>query len=297
MRIGTALGTFLVAAALLPAGSFAEPPETSGSGKPPDPDELVTQTFVAHNRERAEAKLGPLALDPKLTAAARAHAKDMAAHGKMTHDGSDGSSPAARVKREGYHYQNTGENVAEGYRDVEGLMRGWMQSPHHRENILGKYTQVGIALDRDESGTPYWCADFGTPWEQLDPSRAARDLTSALNKERAAAGLRALVVRPKLAEAATRIVKEYSDADTLKLKERKTELVAILERLGYPYRRVAESAASGQPGVPEVVKTWMGSPDLREQILGDFTEIGVGYANSRTGKPYWGLVLARPRGR
>ena len=102
----------------------------------------------------------------------------------MTHDGSDGSSPSDRIKRQDYHFQNDGENVAEGYRTVDPLMRGWMNSPPHRENILGKFSEVGIAVARDDDGTPYWAVDFGTPWESLDSSQAAEDLVKAVNKER-----------------------------------------------------------------------------------------------------------------
>src|SRR3954463_15008383 len=78
----------------------------------PQVDPIVAELVAAHNRERAEAKLPPLALEPKLEAAAQAHARDMAEHEMMSHEGSDGSTPAERVKKAGYHYQKTGENVA-----------------------------------------------------------------------------------------------------------------------------------------------------------------------------------------
>ncbi len=294
MSVWTVFGTLTLATVLPPAYTLATPPDRFGVEDKTGFDEPEARILAAHNRERAAAKLGTLALDPKLTAAARVHAEDMAARGKMTHDGSDGSSPSDRVKRQEYLFRNVGENVAVGFRNVEGLMRGWMESPHHRENILGKYTQVGIAAARDRSGTPYWCVDFGTPWEKLDPARAGEDLITALNKERSSADLRPLVAHAKLTAAATRIAGVFAGVDSLEKKEPGQDLVTILRRLGYRYRKVAESAASGQPGVPEVVKTWMDKPNLREHVLGDFTEVGVGYANSRTGKPYWCLILARP---
>ena len=117
----------------------------------------------AHNRLRAEAKLPPLEVSTKLQAAAEKHAKDMAAHGKMTHKGSDGSSAIKRIVAKGYNYRRAGENVAAGYFTVDGLMKGWMESPHHKRNILGSFSQIGVACATGENGKRYWCVTFGLP--------------------------------------------------------------------------------------------------------------------------------------
>ena len=147
----TVLAALAAAALFLSNSSTAAPADTRSA----DDARAVRLTFEAHNREREAAELGPLTLDPMLTAAAQGHADDMAGHGKMTHDGSDGSTPSDRIKRQDYPFQSDGENVAEGYRTVDELMRGWMESEHHRENILGKFSQVGIAVvTDDEDGNP-----------------------------------------------------------------------------------------------------------------------------------------------
>src|SRR5437763_9878267 len=93
--------------------ALAVPP--SGPADDPTTEALI----AAHNKERAERKLPPLAAEPRLTAAAKAHAADMASHKKMAHEGSDGSAPADRVRRAGYTYLKTGENVAAGQETVE----------------------------------------------------------------------------------------------------------------------------------------------------------------------------------
>ena len=85
----------------------------------PGPDEFDAKAacdavIKAHNRLRAEAKLPPLDVSTKLQAAAEKHAKDMAAMGKMTHKGSDGSSSIQRIVAKGYKYRRAGENVATG---------------------------------------------------------------------------------------------------------------------------------------------------------------------------------------
>jgi uncharacterized protein YkwD len=277
-------------------GEPAEKPSDGAKDKKSARDaESVCAVFEAHNHERAEAKLPALTLDAKLTAAAQAHADDMAAHKKMTHDGTDKSTPYDRIKRQGYQFQSEGENVASGYRNVESLMRGWMESKYHRENILGKFAQVGIAVARDDDDAPYWCVDLATPWKKLDPIVAADDVVKALNKERAAAdGLAPLKANEMLTTAAMKVARQFAAADSFDLKGKGEDVFKILERLGYRFRKIAETAASGYSDVPDVVKCWIDAPENRRFVLGDFSEVGVGYAVSASGKPYWLLILARP---
>jgi uncharacterized protein YkwD len=122
-------------------------------------DEVVK----AHNRIRLDARLPTLAVNSKLQAAAERHAKDMAARNRMTHSGGDGSSPIERIKATGYAYRRAGENIASGGFTVERLMKGWMDSPPHKRNILGSFSQIGVACATAESGKRYWCVTFGLP--------------------------------------------------------------------------------------------------------------------------------------
>ena len=124
---------------------------------------LCEQVVLAHNRIRADAKLPVLAVSPRLEAAAQAHARDMAKHRKMTHKGSDGSNPFDRIVAQGYKYRRAGENVAVGYFTTERLMKGWMDSPHHKKNILGSFSQIGVACATASDGKRYWCVTFGLP--------------------------------------------------------------------------------------------------------------------------------------
>ena len=117
----------------------------------------------AHNRLRAEDKLPPLEVSTRLQAAAEKHAKDMASKGKMTHKGSDGSSSIQRIVATGYKYRRAGENVAAGYFTIDALIKGWMESPPHKRNILGSFSQIGVACATGENGKRYWCVTFGLP--------------------------------------------------------------------------------------------------------------------------------------
>jgi uncharacterized protein YkwD len=140
----------------LTLGREAAPP-------PLDRDETVSALVAAHNRVRAAHGRPPLAISGPLEAAAREHALDMARHRWMSHRGSDLSSPFRRMAAQGYTYRRAGENVAAGQRSVEEVMRGWMLSPGHRANILGRYSQIGAACATATGGTPYWCVTFGEP--------------------------------------------------------------------------------------------------------------------------------------
>lgn len=121
------------------------------------------EVLGAHNRIRTEAKLATLAENAKLRAAAQRHAQDMAAQGKMTHTGSDQSEPADRIKAAGYRYRRMGENVAVGRFSIDRLMKGWMDSPPHKHNILGSFSQIGVACATAADGKRYWCVTFGFP--------------------------------------------------------------------------------------------------------------------------------------
>src|SRR4051812_10732675 len=166
---------------------MAVPAAWGGDDPKVDPESIAVETdlpdlLMAHNRERSEAGKPALEFDELLAKAAAIQARDMAAHDKMSHEGSDGSTPADRVQRTGYKFQSTGENVAMGYRDTESLMKGWMESPKHRANILGDFTQIGVAKAEAPDGTPYWAVEFGRPWPALDPATASADLVAAVNR-------------------------------------------------------------------------------------------------------------------
>ena len=175
IRPGAAVATLWVSVAAGCAGAPTWPDQTNSrsdprpaarpqnQGVPFDPETACAEVVKAHNRIRADAKLPSLAVSPKLEEAARRHAKDMAAHDKMTHKGSDGSSSVDRIAAQGYQYRRAGENIAAGRFTIDALMKGWMDSPPHKRNILGSFSQIGVAYATAENGKRYWCVNFGFP--------------------------------------------------------------------------------------------------------------------------------------
>ncbi len=146
----------------------SDPPKKAPSKASPTPDleDLRDEIVAAHNRIRTAAKLHSFSVSKKLQAAAQAHAMDMAAHHKMSHRGSRGSVLADRVEAQGYRFRRVGENVAAGKFTVQRLMKAWMDSPPHKRNILGGFSQIGVGCTIDENGKRYWCVNFGLPASQ-----------------------------------------------------------------------------------------------------------------------------------
>jgi uncharacterized protein YkwD len=251
--------------------------------------------IAAHNAERKKKELPPLTADSHLADAARRQALDMASHDKMSHDGTDGSTPADRVKDAGYKTLRAGENVAYGYRSIPELMDGWMNSPHHRDNILGDFTQIGVAMS--EKGEPYWAAVFGTPWPEPDPDSARDGLLAALNAKRKEAKAPALERDAPLDAAAQRHAQDNAKADAFQSTD--ADGVSPLDRVaksGYKFRRLGQTDGSGQPSPEKLLDSWLADASNRESLLNpDMTRAGIGYARTSQGIPFWTLLLAQPR--
>lgn len=276
--------------ALIVVGATDEPEKS----EPPNVADRAA-LLDAHNRERKAAKRPPFAINAKLEAAALAHARDMARREKMTHEGSDGSNAAQRIERQSYHFRSAAENVAAGQSGVDEVMTSWMKSPPHKENILGPCTEMGAACVEGEDGTPYWCVDFGQPWPVLDPKTVGADLLVELNRARSEAKASRLKAHPKLSAAAMEQAKALAAPapEGSKAKDDDSPFQRLSDS-GYRFRSIAEAVASGQPTPQEVARTWLDDPKTRELILGEFTEVGLGYSTTEKGVPEWCLILAKP---
>jgi len=118
------------------------------------------------NLARAKAGCPAVTLDATLTTVARAHSKDMAVRSYFGHDTPDGRTPFDRMEVAGYRYRTAAENIAAGQPNAETVVRDWMLSPSHRENILDcslREIGVGLYLSGTNDYTYLWTQDFGTP--------------------------------------------------------------------------------------------------------------------------------------
>jgi uncharacterized protein YkwD len=135
----------------VPAGSFEKAPPGALADR--DYSQTALDPERARdliNQYRAEKKLKPLKLNAELTAAAKAHSRDLAKWDRISHYGSDGSNPWDRVKRSGYKAKLAAENVGTGQASFDEVLKGWKESPGHNKNLmLSDAEHMGIALVQD----------------------------------------------------------------------------------------------------------------------------------------------------
>jgi uncharacterized protein YkwD len=102
--------------------------------------------LAAANLDRAARGLPRLHYNPTLTEAARYHARQMAAHGDISHQFPGEPELSERGARAGAHFSVITENVAESP-DASKLHDLWMHSEGHRRNLLDPdVDSVGISV-------------------------------------------------------------------------------------------------------------------------------------------------------
>ncbi|WP_341952284.1 CAP domain-containing protein [Salinibacterium sp. TMP30] len=135
-RISSALFALLIAVVVLPVAVA-----TPVSAAPAD----TIHNLV--NQARWDNGLPGLTRNSAMDAVALNWAQQMAANNTMSHNPSYSSQIPGG-------WNQAGENVAQGYPTAQAMHDGWMSSSGHRANILGSFTDVGIAFF--ESGGTTW---------------------------------------------------------------------------------------------------------------------------------------------
>jgi len=161
----TATNNFLVQT--LHTNTLTPPPLRGvfgGSNSPLTESGVLTWT----NKNRADADLLPLALNPTLSGMAETKLQDLFAKQYFEHVSPTGVGPSGLAQNVGYDYIVIGENLALGNFDGDkALLDAWMASPGHRANILNvRYKEIGIAVGQGTfEGKSTWIAvqEFGLP--------------------------------------------------------------------------------------------------------------------------------------
>jgi uncharacterized protein YkwD len=132
---------------------------------------LATRVLQLVNEVRARGtrcgahSFGPapaVRLSGTLADVAYGHAADMARHNYFEHEDLAGHSPAERVRAVGYREKLVGENIAYGPKSAEEVVRGWLDSPGHCENIMdSRFAEMGIAYAAGQA------SKHGLYWVQL----------------------------------------------------------------------------------------------------------------------------------
>jgi uncharacterized protein YkwD len=147
-RPSSPIALYTLVVALL-AGLFtaAAPASSATAAEPETIHSLVNEARAANGR-------APLARNVGLDAVALSWANQMAAEKKMYHNPSVGEQIPAG-------WSSWGENVANGHPTGAAMHKGWMESPGHYKNIMGSFTDIGIAFVTS-GGTTWGVQVFAT---------------------------------------------------------------------------------------------------------------------------------------
>ncbi len=119
---------------------------------------IEQQVLTLTNQERAKSGLKPLATDALLMNSAREKSADMSKNNYFSHTSPTLGSPFDQMKAKGIQYKAAAENIAMGQKTAAEVVKGWMESPGHRANIMnGNYTHIGIGYDAKGN---YWTQQF-----------------------------------------------------------------------------------------------------------------------------------------
>jgi uncharacterized protein YkwD len=129
---------------------------------------LINQVRASGTRcgQRWFAPTSPVTLSATLATVALGHAADMAVHDYFEHEDLSGHSPAQRVRAVGYQEKLVGENIAYGPKSIDEVVRGWLDSPDHCENIMDpRFAQMGIAYAPGQHARRglYWVQVLAAP--------------------------------------------------------------------------------------------------------------------------------------
>lgn len=163
----------LLPAAALAACAPSPPPVTIGPDGLPIPQayrisgaearRVPFRALDAVNALRMGAGAPPVTLDPRLTASAATHARDMSLQNRPWLFGSDGSSPIDRAARAGFDGRLLGETISESYESELATIVAWGQEPASRRILLdGQARRMGFAFFQEQNGKIWWVLNMGS---------------------------------------------------------------------------------------------------------------------------------------
>ncbi|MGE7919840.1 CAP domain-containing protein [Viridibacillus sp. NPDC093762] len=121
-------------------------------------DQFEQKVIELTNVERQKAGLAALKSDKALMGAAREKSLDMQKNKYFSHTSPTFGSPFDRMKALGIQYSAAGENIAMGQKTPEEVVKGWMNSPGHRANIMStSFTHIGVGYAANGN---YWTQQF-----------------------------------------------------------------------------------------------------------------------------------------
>ncbi len=99
------------------------------------------------NKEREKKGLSALVENEALDNAAKLKAQNMFSENYWAHFAPSGKTPWDFILGSGYKFTYAGENLAKNFYNSDDVVKAWMNSPTHRDNLLNPhYKDIGIAV-------------------------------------------------------------------------------------------------------------------------------------------------------
>ncbi len=138
------------------------------------------------------------------------------------------------------------------------------------------------------SGAPATLGDDKPRDEDAVRKEVLEELYSAHNEVRKAEGKKPFERNRKLDEAALAHAQDMAKRETMSHEgEDGSHPGDRIRKAGYNYRRVAENIAFNRKSAKETVGLWMESSTHRPHILGNYADVGMGFADAKDGRRYW----------
>jgi hypothetical protein len=149
---------------------------------PPTPPITAEEIVKLTNDERVKLNLKPLTVNDKLTESSALKAQDMIDNNYWAHTSPTKVEPWYWIKKAGYEYIDSGENLAKDFLDSNRLMASWMASPEHKENIVNpRYKEIGVTVKRGlilGSETTIVVQHFGSQRSNTPPNYTKENIAS-----------------------------------------------------------------------------------------------------------------------
>lgn len=264
------------------------PQSSSAAGSSSGEDSAAENELLqAANQSRERAGVPPLRMDETLREAAKAHAREMIANGRLDHQFSGEPSlmdriaqvsllpPSDAPRSDGLKIDRAGENVAYApcAPDVNDAL---MRSAPHRQNLLDRgFNVAGIAAIWN-NGKLYVVQDFAHQIPSYSVAQSDKLVGRAVSELRQQAGLSELVqlTPPNLDQAACTLAKESRPN-------------AHLLATAYDNRRMITYTESHPEVLPQAAVSMLRDPGVRQFA------VGACYARNATYPTgtYWVAIL------
>ena len=159
-RLTDAVRALVLVLLLVATWSAGLEPAAAASGKA-EARQRTDATAAAISKLRTAQGLSAVTTDPALVRLARQQADAMARAAIMSHD--VGGSFQSRLAAGGVKASRAAENVGAGQRSLDEILRDWMASSGHRDNLMMRdATRIGLARSEGRGG-PYWALVLASP--------------------------------------------------------------------------------------------------------------------------------------